>query len=66
MSMIINAVKDGGVWMVPIIVFLVCGLAIAFERLYTVWGFVSAGKSGLVDSAVQGLINGNPNRMELT
>ena len=59
MSMIINAVKDGGEWMVPIIVFLVCGLAIAFERLYTVWGFVSAGKSGLVDSAVQGLINGS-------
>jgi biopolymer transport protein ExbB len=36
MAVVINAIKDGGVWMVPIIVFLVFGLAIAFERIYYV------------------------------
>jgi biopolymer transport protein ExbB/TolQ len=40
MAVVINAIKDGGMWMVPIIVFLVFGLAIAFERLYYI-GFRS-------------------------
>jgi biopolymer transport protein ExbB len=40
MSVVINAIKDGGAWMVPIIVFFVFAMAIAFERLYYV-GFRS-------------------------
>ena len=33
-GLVINAIKLGGVWMIPIIICLVFGLAIAMERLY--------------------------------
>merc|ERR1712096_354182 len=36
MSMVISAIQQGGVWMVPIIVAMVFAFSIAFERIYYV------------------------------